>query len=73
MTDERCIFVGCVSTDRHSHGGFPAGYDNPADPDGPPIPLETEPDPGVRDYNGALLEPVPVAPGQTALFEEEEA
>lgn len=54
--DRRCIFVGCVSTDRHWHGGFPGGYGNPADPDGPPIPFTTEPEPGVRDYNGALLE-----------------
>lgn len=50
-----CIFVGCVSTDRHWHFGFPGGYENPADPDGPPIPFTTEPAPGVRDYNGALL------------------
>ncbi len=50
-----CIFVGCVSTDRHWHGGFPGGYDNPDDPTGPPIPFTSEPAPGVRDYNGALL------------------
>lgn len=54
---ERCIFVGCVSTDRHSHGGFPGGYDNPDDPTGPPIEFTSEPEPGVRDYNGALLQP----------------
>ena len=51
----RCIFEGCVSTDRHFHGPFPGGYENPADPDGPPIPFTTEPAPGVRDYYGALL------------------
>jgi hypothetical protein len=51
----RCIFHGCVSTDRHWHYGFPGGYDNPADPDGPPILFTSEPAPGVRDYNGALL------------------
>ena len=50
-----CIFFGCVSTDRHWHGGFPGGYDNPADLTGAPIPFTTEPEPGVRDYNGALL------------------
>lgn len=53
--ERRCIFDGCVSTDRHWHFGFPGGYDNPADPDGPPIPFTSEPAPGVRDYNGALL------------------
>ena len=52
-----CVFPGCVSTDRHSHGGFPGGYANPDDPDGPPIEFTTEPEPGVRDYNGALLPP----------------
>lgn len=54
---DRCIFTGCVATWKHYHGGFPGGYDNPADPDGPPIPFEGEdPDPGaVRDYNGAAL------------------
>jgi hypothetical protein len=55
--DKRCIFPGCVGTWAHSHGGFPGGYDNPADPEGPPIPFEGEdPDPtAVRDYNGAAL------------------
>lgn len=57
MTSERCIFIGCVSTDRHWHFGFPGGYDNPDDPTGPPIPFTSEPEPGVRDYNGALLPP----------------
>ena len=56
QTPGPCIFVGCVSTDRHSHVGFPGGYDNHDDPDGPPIEFTTEPAPGVRDYNGALLE-----------------
>lgn len=51
----RCIFPGCVSRDRHWHGGFPGGYDNPDDPDGPPIAFTREPKSGVRDYNGALL------------------
>ena len=50
-----CIFPGCVSTDRHWHGWFPGGYDNPDDPEGPPIEFTSEPAPGVRDYNGALL------------------
>lgn len=54
---EPCIFDECVSTDRHTHGGFPGGYDNPDDPDGPPIEFTTDPAPGVRDYNGALLPP----------------
>ena len=35
--------------------GGPSGYNNPDDPDGPPIAFTTEPAPGVRDYNGALL------------------
>lgn len=52
-----CIFDGCVSRHRHWHGGFPGGYDNPDDPDGPPIDFTSEPEPGVRDYNGALLQP----------------
>lgn len=56
MTPNACIFPGCVSTDRHWHGGFPGGYTNPADPDGPPIPFTSEPAPGVHDYHGALLE-----------------
>lgn len=61
MSDDvvrRCIFDGCVATWRHWHGGFPGGYDDPADPEreGPPIPFEgDEPDEGVRDYNGAPL------------------
>jgi hypothetical protein len=53
----RCIFLGCVATWEHSHGGFPGGYDNPADPTGPPIPF-TDPDPdpdAVRDYFGRAL------------------
>lgn len=50
-----CIFDGCVSRDRHWHYGFPGGYTDPRDPDGPPIAFTTEPAPGVRDYNGALL------------------
>lgn len=50
-----CVFPDCVSNDRHYHGGFPGGYENPADPDGPPILFTSEPAPGVRDYNGALL------------------
>ncbi|MDP9145937.1 MAG: hypothetical protein M3N43_14810 [Actinomycetota bacterium] len=54
LTD-RCVFPGCVSTDRHFHGGFPGGRENPAHPDGAPIPFTSEPAPGVRDYNGALL------------------
>lgn len=54
-----CIFIGCVSRDRHWHGGFPGGYDDPEDPTGPPIVFTSEAAPGVRDYNGALLdEPV---------------
>lgn len=51
-----CIFEGCVSTDRHWHGGFPGGFTNPADPEGAPIEFTTEPAPGVRDYNGALID-----------------
>lgn len=51
-----CIFTGCVSRDRHWHGGFPGGWDNPEDPEGPPIDFTTTPTPGVRDYNGALLD-----------------
>ena len=50
-----CIFPGCVSRDRHWHGGFPGGYDNPADPEGPPIEFTTEPAPGVYDLNGGWL------------------
>jgi hypothetical protein len=57
--ERRCIFVGCVSTDRHWHGGFPGGYDNPDDPNGPPIQFTREPDGRVRDYNGAVLEQAP--------------
>ena len=55
--DGRCIFRPCVATWRHWHGGFPGGYDNPADPEGPPILFEgDDPEPGVvRDYNGAAL------------------
>lgn len=51
-----CIFLGCVSRERHWHGGFPAGYDDPADLDGPPILFTAEPAPGVRDYYGAILD-----------------
>lgn len=52
----RCIFVPCVATWQHWHGGFPGGFDNPDDPEGPPIPFEgDEPELGVRDYHGALL------------------
>lgn len=58
----RCIFEGCVSTDRHWHGGFPGGYDDPADPLGMPLLFTSEPAPGVRDYNGALLDPDPRSP-----------
>jgi hypothetical protein len=56
-TPKSCIWKPCVATWAHSHGGFPGGYDNPADPEGPPIPFEGEdPDPtAVRDYNGAAL------------------
>lgn len=52
-----CIWKPCVATWAHSHGGFPGGYDNPDDPEGPPIPFEGEdPEPeAVRDYNGAVL------------------
>lgn len=50
-----CIFTGCVSRERHWHFGFYGGYDNPDDPEGPPIPFTREPAPGVRDYNGAIL------------------
>lgn len=50
-----CIFDGCVSRERHWHCGFSGGYDNPEDPEGPPIPFTAEPAPGVRDYNGAIL------------------
>lgn len=50
-----CIFLGCVSRERHWHGGFPGGYEDPTDPDGPPVPFTAEPAPGVRDYNGAIL------------------
>jgi hypothetical protein len=57
-----CIFIGCVSRDRHWHFGFPGGYDNPNDPDGPPIEFTSEPAPGVRDYNGALLPSHPTDP-----------
>jgi hypothetical protein len=57
-----CIFPDCVSTDRHWHGPFPGGYDNPADPDGPPIPFTSEPDIGVRDYNGARFDDRPMTP-----------
>jgi hypothetical protein len=54
---ERCIFPGCVATWEHWHGGFPGGYDNPDDPDGPPIAfVGPAPEPGVRDDDGALLE-----------------
>ena len=56
-TEGPCIFVGCVSRDRHWHYGFPGGYTNPEDPEGPPIEFTREPAPGVRDYNGALLAP----------------
>jgi hypothetical protein len=52
----RCIFSGCVSRERHWHGGFSGGYTDPADPDGAPIPFTAEPAPGVRDYNGAILD-----------------
>lgn len=50
-----CVWSGCVSRERHSHGGFPGGYENPEDPHGPPIEFTREPAPGVRDYNGAIL------------------
>lgn len=52
-----CIWKPCVATWRHWHGGFPGGYDNPEDPEGPPIEFEgDDPDPtAVRDYNGAAL------------------
>ena len=53
-----CVFPGCVSRERHWHGGFPAGYENPADPDGFPILFTDEPATGVRDYHGAILPPV---------------
>ena len=46
-----------MATWRHWHGWFPGGYDNPDDPEGPPIEF-TNPDPdpdAVRDYNGAAL------------------
>ena len=63
-----CIFEGCVSRERHWHAGFPGGYTNPADPEGPPIPFTAEPAPGVRDYNGAILSgpAAPAASEQTA-------
>jgi len=56
---KRCIFDGCVATWRHWHYGFPGGYDNPADPEGPPIHFTgDDPEPNaVRDYNGAALPP----------------
>ena len=50
-----CIFAGCVSRERHTHGGFPGGYDNPADQQGPPIYFTDEPAAGLRDYHGAPL------------------
>jgi hypothetical protein len=56
-----CIWTPCVATWRHWHGGFPGGYDNPADPEGAPIEFigeDPEPD-AVRDYNGATLESRP--------------
>ena len=53
----RCIFVPCIATWQHWHGGFPGGYDDPDDPEGPPIVfVGGDPEPGaVRDYNGAAL------------------
>lgn len=55
-SERRCIFEPCVATWRHWHGGFPGGYDDPADATGPPIDfVGDEPDEGVRDYNGAPL------------------
>lgn len=59
VDERRCIFGDCVATWRHWHGGFPGGYDNPDDPQGPPIAFEGDDPAGpgaVRDYNGALLE-----------------
>ena len=58
--ERRCIWKPCVATWAHTHGGFPGGYDNPDDPEGPPIPFEgDDPEPDrVRDDNGAPLEPV---------------
>jgi hypothetical protein len=52
-----CIWVPCVATWEHYHGGFPGGYTNPYDPDGVPIIFRgPNPDPtAVRDYNGAAL------------------
>ena len=57
MEPRTCIWKPCVATWRHTHGGFPGGYDDPENPTGPPIPFEDddpEPD-AVRDYNGAEL------------------
>lgn len=57
ISERRCIFLGCVATWKHHHGGFPGGHDDPADPEGPPV-YFTDPDPeptAVRDYNGAAL------------------
>ena len=63
-----CIFLGCVATWRHGHGPFPGGYDDPADPIGPPIPFDgDDPEPGViRDYNGAALSQAPADTGEGA-------
>lgn len=60
-----CIFTGCVATWKHWHGGFPGGYDDPADPEGAPISF-TGPEPELpagwcRDYNGAALRPARLA------------
>lgn len=69
-----CIFEPCVATWRHWHGGFPGGYDNPADPEGAPISFEgDEPDEGVRDYNGAPLRVQATRSAQHDSVREEDA
>ena len=64
-----CIWKPCVATWRHWHAGFPGGYDNPDDPDGPPIPFEGDQEPAVRDYNGAALQsPCPACGSRSCDF-----
>jgi len=53
----RCLWLPCVATWEHSHGGFPGAFDDPDNPEGPPIWFAgKDPEPtAVRDYNGAAL------------------
>jgi hypothetical protein len=52
-----CLWKPCVATWKHFHGPFPGAFDDPDDPEGPPISFRgADPDPAaVRDYNGAAL------------------